>query len=238
MKIYTFHGNPGSVSDWENLKSVTPNEFSFINLTYDRNYPDQLEHLFQEKSPFVLLGHSYGCYQILKILPKLVRTAKHQALLINPYVTPERALSGIACSLLEAPWVGTKLIHGNHKKSWEKFFLDLIYPESPNDRSDYRSTKEFLSSPKVWEQTVQRKIQMQKSPLTQDEITDTQLIIHWGEQDRISNKEPQFEILNAYKNKQLIFHPQGGHGLLWSHSHLIVNSIVQIKNQLSKGQDL
>lgn len=242
MKIYTFHGNPGSASDWENLKSLTPPEFSYIDLTYDQSYPDQLTRLSQEKCPFILAGHSYGCYEILKLLPMLRLAERHHALLISPYVTPERALSGFVCSLLETPWIGTKLIHGNHKKSWEKFLSDLIYPESLNDRVSYPKIKEFLSSTRVWEQTVHLKIQMQKNPLdvnkprkdnTLNESDPTQLTIHWGEQDRISNKALQLGVFNTYKKKQIISHPHGGHGLLWSHSLDLVSSLVQIKNQLS-----
>ena len=98
--IIALHGNPGHPEDWDLLKQALGQDFNL--LAVDAQSEEWIRLLTQDTSKKVLIGHSWGCYRILKALPKYEQYVE-QVLLVAPYIRPERELPGLAKGLLKLP---------------------------------------------------------------------------------------------------------------------------------------
>ena len=131
--ILALHGNPGHLEDWSVLKKILPQSYELVTVDpHDENWTSLLAKTSGKK---ILLGHSWGCYRILKALRPYASSIE-KAILVAPYVQPERPLSALAQALLKVPILGDALIKSSHAKSKDSFFAELIHPlKSPPARS-------------------------------------------------------------------------------------------------------
>lgn len=212
-KVYALHGNPGSPKDWEVLANHLPKEFELVSI--DAHSDDWIKQLLSELNPVILIGHSYGCYRILKGLPA-VKSKIAKVILICPYIAPERSLSLLSTILLKTPILGTLLIKANHSKTWEPFFESLIHPQEKTQLPYYTEIRDRLSNWKTWEKTVFKKIEMQENPWSIKDICNVKLEILFGDKDLISTEEKQMTLLSKYPNYKKHNCENAGHGLLWS----------------------
>lgn len=227
MKIYAFHGNPGSATDWKYLKNhLTPSD-QLICVSYEND--NWMKTILSEPEPVLLVGHSYGCYRILKALPAL-KSKVASAHLINPYIFPERQLSGIVTALLSTPILGAKLISANHAKSWRPLFLDIIHPDQAQNLDIYKDIENHLSKASTWNTTVKRKIEMQKNPWSPKDLTETPLHIYWGSEDKISTASAQLSQFENNSRVKIHHFSKKGHGLLWTDAEILVQ---MMKNGVS-----
>lgn len=215
IQVVAFHGNPAQPSDWKSVRSYLPQ----VQWTDAGNSVEVID-----PSQTIFVGHSWGCYRILKLLPQI---PVKKAVLVAPYLVQERPLSGLAIFLLQKSFLKNFLIEGNHRKTWESFMMDLFYPEELNQRKEYLEVKKFLQNPESWHLAVKNKIAMQLNPLRSEDICKVPLKSFFGTEDKISSFEPQSSVLNNYPHSQIQKIEKGGHGLIWSHAQLIAEEIAK-----------
>lgn len=220
--IIALHGNPGHQNDWNVLKSQIPaSEFQLIAI--DPNSTTWTDSVTKDSTKKILIGHSWGCYKILKALPQIEKFVE-RVILITPYVAPERPVSGLAQILLKIPGLGDALLKSSHNKSKDSFFTDLISPLKPQEIPYLKEVEQNLQSLQLWKQTAFNKIAMQNAPIT-DHSSALPITVFLGKDDRISNNSLQESVLKKYKNVQFFTIPHSGHGLLWSHGSDILNAL-------------
>lgn len=221
--ILALHGNPGHSEDWSILKKKL--EGQGYELQAVDAYSDQwLDLLKKDNTKKILLGHSWGAYRILKNLPQVKDYVEH-VVLVAPYIKPERELSGLAQTLLGLPVLGDKIIQGNHAKSKDSFFADLIHPLKDGQLSYLSHVKERLQDWKFWQKTAQNKILMQKSPWSKSDACDIPVTALFGSLDKISATSFQSEILKHYPKFKSVEIKDAGHGLIWSHPEEVIKAM-------------
>lgn len=222
--IIALHGNPGHPEDWNLLrKSLPASEYNFIAV--DANEDEWLQILTKDSSKKILLGHSWGCYRILKNLCKY-QDSVEQVILITPYIKPERELSGIAQSLLKLPILGDKLIKSNHASSKDGFFADLVYPLQASQVVYLESVQERLQDWKFWRKTAFNKMKMQEYPWEPQDICAVPITVIFGNKDKIAQESIQSEIIKQYPCHKVIHLENAGHGLLWSNTGEIMTAMI------------
>lgn len=221
--IIALHGNPGHPEDWTILKNNLPaDKYNFVAV--DAYSDEWLKLLKQDSSKKILIGHSWGCYRILKnILAH--ENYIDQVVLITPYIKPERNLSGLARLLLKMPILGDKLIKTNHEKSKNSFLLDLIYPLKINEIPYIHEVEKRLKDWNIWKKTALAKIQMQEQPWTEADICNIPITTLYANEDKISQESVQNEIIKKYPSHEIIRIEKAGHSLLLSHPGEILNTL-------------
>lgn len=233
--IIALHGNPGHPADWKLLQQkLNPNEYKLIAVNADQD--DWIQILTQDSSKKILLGHSWGAYRILKELPRL-QSYVEQAILVTPYIKPERPLSSLAATLISLPMVGEKLIQSSHAKSKDSFYADLIHPLKEGDLPYLNQVRETLQDWRLWQKTAFNKIKMQKEPWTTADLCQVPITVLYGTEDKISNQQLQSELIAQYPAHRVIQVAKAGHGLLWSHPEEIIMSLNAPKIGYHPGQD-
>lgn len=221
--IIALHGNPGHPEDWTLLKNALPEAYQLIAVdAYDHEW---LNLLKKDSTKKILLGHSWGCYQILKNLKQLEPFVE-KVVLVNPYLKPEKEISAVASLLLQVPVLSDALLKSNHAKSHATFFKDLIAPLNEQNISYLKNVKERLQDWKLWQKTALTKIKMQGSPLSLGDIsTAVPIFVIHGEQDQISAAAFQNQVLESLSIRSKTLNLQGGHGLIWSHLVDIIQTL-------------
>lgn len=212
--IIALHGNPGHPEDWDLLKQALGQDFNL--LAVDAQSEEWIRLLTQDTSKKVLIGHSWGCYRILKALPKYEQYVE-QVLLVAPYIRPERELPGLAKGLLKLPVLGDKLIQSSHAKAKDSFFADLIYPLKSDALPYLKKVQDRLQDWKLWQKTAFNKIKMQDNPWSTSDVCKVPVTAVFGKDDKISQESVQLEIIKQYPSHKIIHLEKAGHGLLWSH---------------------
>nr|BFD68280.1 hypothetical protein HAGR004_33020 [Bdellovibrio sp. HAGR004] len=212
--IIALHGNPGHPEDWDLLKQALGQDFNL--LAVDAQSEEWIRLLTQDTSKKVLIGHSWGCYRILKALPKYEQYVE-QVLLVAPYIRPERELPGLAKGLLKLPVLGDKLIQSSHAKAKDSFFADLIYPLKSDALPYLKKVQDRLQDWKLWQKTAFNKIKMQDNPWSTSDVCKVPVTAIFGKDDKISQESVQLEIIKQYPSHKIIHLEKAGHGLLWSH---------------------
>lgn len=221
--IIALHGNPGHPDDWNLLaKNLDSAAYKLIAVSADSD--EWIGLLTKDAEKKILLGHSWGCYRILKNLPRYQNYVE-QVVLVAPYIKPERALSPVAEVLLKIPVLGDKLIQGNHAKSKDSFFADLIHPLRGHEFSYLQTVKERLQDWKLWQKTAFNKMKMQKSPWSVKDVCNVPITAVFGADDKISQESFQTEILKNYPQFHSVRVNGAGHGLLWSHFAEIIKAL-------------
>lgn len=221
--IIALHGNPGHPDDWNLVKKVLPaNEYLLQAVNADND--EWMQILTKDKSKKILLGHSWGCYRILKNLSK-IQDYVEQVILVNPYIKPERELSGFAQILLKLPVLGDKLIKSSHASSKDAFQADLFYPLQLEQLFYLNTVKDRLQDWKLWQKTAFNKIRMQKNPWTAEDICNIPITVLYGRKDKISQETFQNEILKQYPFLKIVQLDNAGHSLLWSHTGEIMKTL-------------
>ncbi|MCX7977428.1 MAG: alpha/beta hydrolase, partial [Bdellovibrionaceae bacterium] len=209
-RIIALHGNPGSPLDWEEL-SLVLNKNQYELMVADSYGDEWLEWARTSARPVILLGHSWGCYRILKNLKKLGDKVE-RAVLVNPYLVSERPISGLAANVLKIPFVGEKIIQSNHQKNVEKFFNEMIFPATGKEKPVYSSIRSRLSDWRVWARAAEAKIAQQADPLSAADVCQTPIVALIGEEDRISTFSVQDQALRLCPHVRRDRHPREGHG--------------------------
>nr|BFD60675.1 hypothetical protein CKG001_27820 [Bdellovibrio sp. CKG001] len=212
--IIALHGNPGHPEDWDLLKQALGQDFNL--LAVDAQSEEWIRLLTQDTSKKILIGHSWGCYRILKALPKYEQYVE-QVLLVTPYIRPERELPGLAKGLLKLPVLGDKLIQSSHAKAKDSFFADLIHPLKSDALPYLKKVQDRLQDWKLWQKTAFNKIKMQDNPWSTRDVCKVPVTAIFGKDDKISQESVQLEIIKQYPAHKIIHLEKAGHGLLWSH---------------------
>ncbi len=212
--IIALHGNPGHTSDWDLLKKQLPTLEAF-----DPGDGAWIKRVQQGNDKKILIGHSWGTYKILKALPQ-VKNHIEKVILVAPYVKTERPLSFLASLLLRTPWLGSKLIQGNHRKAKAPFLRDLAFPASIEEKV-FASVQTRMQDWMHWQKAAARKIAMQQDPLLPSEACETPLVILVAEQDRLSQWETQKDLFKNYPHCEIKIIPHAGHALPWLQPELI-----------------
>lgn len=221
--IIALHGNPGHPDDWGLLaKSLDTSKYSLKAVQADSE--EWIRLLTADASKKILIGHSWGAYRILKSLPKYHNYVE-KVILVTPYIKPERNLSGLAGALLKLPVLGDKLIQGNHQKSKDTFFADLVHPLKKSDLAYLNVVHERLQDWRLWQKTAFNKIKMQENPWSKEDICPTPVVALFGAEDKISQESFQKELLRHYPHFQSVTLKNAGHGLLWSHVADVVQQV-------------
>lgn len=213
IRVIAFHGNPGRPEDWSLIRSYAQN-IEWIDAGD--------KFVVEDPAQTIFIGHSWGCYRILKLLPQF---SVRKAILLTPYLVQERPLSGLAVFLLQNSLVKDFLIKGNHRKAWESFFNDLLWPETFQQRKEYIDVKKFLQDTASWQMAVRNKIAMQKNPWTPKDITKTPLKAFFGKEDKVSNFDLQSAVLKQYPRCEIQVIEKTGHSLIWSQAQQMAEEI-------------
>lgn len=217
IKIYAFHGNPGHPDDWKKLsETLDPQKFELVAVDlYSVDWLAQLEGKQDQET--ILLGHSWGCYQILHCLPKLKLNIK-KIILCAPYVHIEKPVTLISRLLLAIPLLGNYLIRNNHSRSYKQFVTDLVHPASISDNPYFSQILRRMADWKFWKKVVKFKLAMQAEPLKNLSSIRAPTFALFGSDDKIASKEAQMRIIAFLENcvTQVIAH--AGHGLIWTHT--------------------
>ncbi|WP_415063339.1 alpha/beta fold hydrolase [Bdellovibrio sp.] len=221
--ILALHGNPGHPEDWGVLqKTLPPDKYNLIPVNLENT--DWLKILTQDKTKKILLGHSWGCYKILKVLP-LYQDYIDQVVLITPYIKPERELPSLAKALLRLPVLGDSLIKSSHAKTKDSFFVDLIHPLTLESHGYLKTVHERLQDWRLWQKTAFNKIKMQESPWVPQDICNIPITAVYGNEDKISQESQQNVIVKQYPHHKIVHLKGAGHGLLWSHASEILQTL-------------
>ncbi|MGZ3774589.1 MAG: alpha/beta fold hydrolase, partial [Bdellovibrio sp.] len=227
--IIALHGNPGAPDDFDVIKEQLETA-DYKLIAVDANTDDWLKVLSKETSKKILLGHSWGCYRILKNLNKYQEFIE-RVILINPYIKTERELSGFAQTLLKFPVLGDKLLKVNHAKSKDTFFADLIYPLQSGQIPYLETVKDRLQNWLLWKQTAFNKIKMQQLPWTPQDLCKIPITVIYGNKDKITQETIQNEIIKQYPFHKIMRLENAGHGLIWSHAGDIVKTLKDNDNK-------
>ncbi len=224
-RIIALHGNPGHPDDWDILLNNLPEGFELSAI--DANDDNWTKAVASSSEKKILIGHSWGCYRILKALPEIAEHIE-KIILVAPYVRSERPLSVLAKILLVLPFIGDKLIQGSHKKTLPGFLEDVFYPL---DTLDYLlKVRSRLSDWKNWKVTILNKIKMENHPLHGSDVVATPIVAIFGGADKISNKDFQSNFLKLFPNYQEFTVPEAGHGVLWTSPQILVQKIIETQN--------
>lgn len=220
--IIALHGNPGHPDDWTMLKqAIEPLGYSLHAVNADSN--EWLHLLEQDSSKKILLGHSWGCYRILKTLPAYEKYIE-KVILLAPYLKPEREISPLASKLLKLPIFGDMLIKGNFKKSKDAFLEGLFYPLSAKSLP-YLEKVIAHTDWHLWKKTAFNKIDMQNNPWTAKDIVSLPITVIYGDEDRVTEESVQNQIITQYPTHKVIRTAKAGHSLLWSHIDTIIEAL-------------
>lgn len=234
--IIALHGNPGSPADWNILREKLGSQFEFKAV--DAYSDDWKSEITRGGGKKIVVAHSWGSYRILKSLKEL-KSHIEKVILVAPYVQPERALSGLATTLLKVPALGDALIKRNHKKAKDNFVAELIYPNTTKDLPYFQTLHNHFQDWKVWQRTVVNKIKMQENPWHDSDITnDVPVVAIYGELDKLSNNDYQGAALKKYPQLKAKTVKATGHGLLWSHPETIVSEITSEGATMSQNQKI
>lgn len=218
--IIALHGNPGHPEDWSLLSQSLPQGYQLHALPADTD--DWLQMLSKDNSKKILIGHSWGCYRILKNLAKHKEHVE-KVILITPYIEVERKMSILAQWALRLPGLGDNLLKGNHAKAKDTFFADLTYPLEAFRIPYLGKVQERLQDWKEWRRAAFNKIKMQNQPWTEEDLCDVPVHVIYGSKDKISNLKIQEQILQRYPDYQKTIVDDAGHSLLWSHTSDILH---------------
>lgn len=233
--ILALHGNPGAPEDWNILSSALSGKpYKLIPVQADTD--DWLQTLTQTQDKKILIGHSWGAYRILKLLPKY-QSCIDQVILITPYIKPEREISSTAQMLLKFPSLGNTLLKSNHRKAKEDFFSNLIHPLQRTSLPYLNTVYERLQSWELWKKTAFNKIKMQTDPWTKKDICSIPITVFYGKNDKISDQSEQHKILHHYPHLKTVLLDNAGHGLLWSHAGEIMKALDNEKIGYYPGAD-
>lgn len=220
--ILALHGNPGHPEDWNLLKKILPAGYDLVTIDpHDDNWTSLLTKTPDKK---ILLGHSWGCYRVLKAL-KPFASSIEKAILVAPYVKPEKEISGFAQTLLRLPVLGDVLLKSNHAKSKDSFFAELIHPLKSQDDSYLEIVNGRLQEWHLWKKTAFQKMAMQAHPWAAADVSDVPVTVIYGAKDKISSRKEQGEIFRNYPHKTEVEIHDAGHGLIWSHAREIVKAL-------------
>lgn len=222
-KIYALHGNAGTTLDWSFLKESFPSE-RYDFLTVDAYQTNWIKEVLEETEKVFLLGHSWGCYQILKNIRSLQHKVE-RVYLINPYIQQERPLGKAAHMLLNLPVLGTKLIENNHKKNYELFLTNVLYPQKISDNSLFQEKLKILSNSEEWQKAIEGKRIQSQNPITSQDSSEVQGFAYFGSNDQVMNNQLQIEALKIFPYIHIKTIQNGGHGLLWSHCEFLEKEI-------------
>lgn len=231
IHIFALHGNPGHPDDWSILDKALPSQQYRMHAVSADN-DDWLQLLTRDTSKKILIGHSWGAYRLLKILPHY-KDYVSQVILVNPYIIPERKLSVLTQVLLRTPIIGRALLKSNHKKMKHSFLVDVLHPLKIESVPYFKQIQNRLEDWTVWEKTAFKKIDMQSAPWTKDDICDVPITVLYGTEDRISKDSLQTEIIRQYPLHKIIHLENAGHGILWSHAGDIIKTLNQKTNESS-----
>ncbi len=221
--ILALHGNPGHPDDWGVLqKNLPPDKYNLIPISSENT--DWLKILTKDKTKKILLGHSWGCYKILKSLSQYQEYVDH-VILITPYIKPERELPSLAKVLLKLPVLGDSLIKSSHAKTKDGFFKDLIHPLTLESHGYLKTVQERLQDWKLWQKTAFNKMKMQESPWTPQDLCQIPITVIYGNDDKISQESQQNAIVKQYPHHKIVRLRGAGHGLLWSHPSEILQTL-------------
>ncbi len=229
-KIIAIHGNPGHSDDWNEVKKLLPKDAEFLALdAYD---PELLKKLRSFHGPFILTGFSLGCYTIMRYLPE-IKDKVAGIVLVAPYVSPEKPLSGMAKALLGLPVINNALIESSKKKSVAGFLENMIYPQKMSDHSYYKTFLNRLETTDLWAKTVRRKIDTENNPFTKI-TSQIPVIALWGKEDKTTNRKIQTGMLSGFSKVQHKELAGGGHALLWSHTQEVADALEQVSRVETK----
>lgn len=233
--IIALHGNPGHPEDWDLLKHSLGKDYNL--LAVDAQSEEWIRLLTESPSKKILIGHSWGCYRILKSLPKYEQYIE-QVILVTPYIKPERELPGLAKGLLKLPVLGDKLIQSSHAKTKDTFFTDLIHPLKADSLPYLKKVQERLQDWKLWQKTAFNKIKMQDNPWTSKDICKVPVTVIFGKEDKISQESVQLEIIKQYPSHKVVHLEKAGHGLLWSHVADLISAVQSTPKAEASGNKI
>lgn len=220
--IIALHGNPGHPDDWNLIREKLAPEDKFIAVnSYD---PSWMETVISGDEKKILLGHSWGCYQILKNL-RTVDKHVEKVILCAPYFVFERQISKFAQTLLKMPLLGDLLLKRSHRQAKDQFLKDLLSPRSENDFAYFLEIKNRLDDWHVWKTTAFAKIKTQDHELTKEDSSMMNGIVFFGQQDVIANSQRQSEVLKFFPNIKIVHIANTGHEMIWSQANKIAEII-------------
>jgi olefin beta-lactone synthetase len=175
--------------------------------------------------PVILLGHSWGCYQILA-QAKNLQSKILKVVLVNPYLVVDSPLSPIAKALLGAPGVGNFILKKSHASGVgpfvEKMFSPLRVEQNPEAR---KSLARLQKDWKVWSQAAEAKIEQQLQPLSAKHACEISGIALWGVQDLVSKQEVQAKALMNFPEIKSVTLAGEGHAMIWTQVSEIIKAI-------------
>lgn len=220
-QIFFLHGNPGHASDWDILIELLPKDLKIH--TVDTYSDDWIQQISRAPEKVLVVAHSWGCYRILSQIKKVEHKIE-RVFLINPYLIQEKPLGAAAQMLLSLPVLGDSLLKSNHKKSYQTFTEDMIFPQNFKDNSYYGKKLELLSDSRCWEKAILGKKMQQEDPIKSGSHVLGYAYI--GAQDKTLDHSLQNKALEDFIYIQTRTVENAGHGLLWSHPEIIVKDIL------------
>ena len=224
MRVYFLHGNPGHPSDGDLFKSFLSPNADFIAV--DAYSDEWVLDIQNSSSRVMVVAHSWGCYRLMSLM-NLIESKVERVFLINPYLRNESALSNVAKGLLSVPLVGDILVKMNHKKNYEDYFRNMIYPDeladASNGKKHYVHKLNLLSDPNTWYKAIKAKKLQQEKPL--DLKSGVLGYYYMGLQDKAMNLDIQKLEIEKFRYLKPRWLSKSGHGALWTDAQLIAEDI-------------
>lgn len=222
--VFALHGNPGSPRDWDEVFcKLDPKKFETIAVD---SFSDGWVHDIRRQSgKVILIGHSWGCYRILKKLASL-HDRVEKVILVNPTLDVEHPLSSLASLLMRAPVLGDILIKSSHRKAFPEFVEKMIHPASIDKLPPAQKSLERLSSDwMLWKIAALNKLKQQSAPLTPSHSCPVPGWILFGDKDLVVSAQKQRRALSFFSGFQEQTVAGAGHALLWTHADLVAEKV-------------
>lgn len=224
MKVFAVHGNPGSPNDWDVLRSSLEQRGHTL-VAADAQDDRWLQSVRGETQPVALIGHSWGCYRILKSLPQ-IKDHVARVILVNPTLQVETPLSGLAATLISLPLLGDLLIKSSHRKAFPEFIEKMIHPRHLRDLAPARESLDRLRTDwKRWGTAARLKLEQQTNPLGSGDSSPINGWALFGSKDLVVSSEFQEAVLKYFPGIRTEHVPDEGHALLWTHPELIIEKL-------------
>lgn len=222
--VFALHGNPGSPRDWDDVFAKLDRS-RFEPIAVDAFSDAWVHEVRAKQSKVILMGHSWGCYRLLKKLASL-HDRVEKVILVNPTLEVEHPLSSAAALLLRIPVVGDTLIKSSHRKAFPDFVLKMIHP-SPLESlpSALKSLERLRADWRLWSLAAANKLKQQGAPLTPSHSCPVPGTVFFGEKDQVVTPERQRRALAYFSGFQETTVAGEGHALLWTRPELIVQAI-------------
>lgn len=227
-KIKLFHGSPGNVNDFDELKTAINAKNSNCQFIGDNRFKNLTNHETAE----IFLGFSFGCVQAL-IEANQSKSVK-KVILISPFLFPDKKVGPLMKMLAKNAVFKNILLPKLAKKKIEEMVQNGCLSQHLNQQQLLK-TKKYLEPDSLAHSILEKDIDKNAVIKLLDNLNEKgiSLLAIFGDQDATSynyhGKKTQFEPLLNYKNISFEIIQGAGHYPIWTHlnetSELIIKTI-------------